>query len=90
MSTVKRAKKRKDCSRTRFFLYKKVVYKKLGQKRLKFEGSGGLKRSKPKKVAIHKFHKFWKLNFKKCAFYTFEEQILTRRLKNNENLRIVR
>ena len=73
---------------TRFF-YKKVVYKKVGLQRPKKLESGGPKRSKPKKVAIHKFHKFWKPNFQKCAFYTFEEQILTRRLKDSENLKII-
>ena len=53
------------------------------------ENNGWLKRSKPKKVAIHKFHKFWKPNIQQCAFYTFEEQISTRRLKNSENLWII-
>ena len=35
--------------------------------------SGGLKRSKPKKVTRYKFHKFWKPNFQKCAVWASEE-----------------
>ena len=55
---------------TRISFYKKVVYKKVGLQRTKKIRK---ERAKLKKIPTQKIHKFWK---KKCADYTFDEQIL--------------